>query len=94
MTKQIESTKDIYLAAAWMASGAKYEKVDKTDPRHQEFYFSSTNEEPTPDGSMVLVLKVVNMEEIKEQWVNAELMVNAVQFKEALQRMKSIIHSS
>lgn len=36
-----KTTSDIYLAAAFLASGAKLEKTDRTDPRHMEFTFSA-----------------------------------------------------
>ena len=37
----MKSTKDIYLAACWMALGAIYERTDKTDRKHMEFFFSA-----------------------------------------------------
>ena len=87
----MNSTKDIYLSALWMAMGAKFERVDRTDPRHQVFYFSESDV-PAPDGSRVLV--GIDLLDLEKQWVNKEIKVNAWEFKEAIQRMKSIIHSS
>lgn len=71
-------TKDIYLAAAIIALGGKYEGADKTEPRHMEFMFSD-------DG--------VNYDDIHTQWVNGTLKINAVAFKNAIQQMKSVVHS-
>ena len=90
------TTRDIYLAAAWMAMGAKYEGVDKTDPRHQEFTFSSTSSPHLPENQYdsITIEYEPDLEDIQKKWVNSDLMINAVDFKNAIQRMKSIIHSS
>jgi len=72
-------TKDIYLASIYIASGVEYLYADKTDIRHQEFVFK--------EGG-------VDTEKVKSEYINGTLMVNAVAFKEAIQRMKSEIHSS
>lgn len=86
----MKSTKDLYLAASYMALGAKYERTDKSDKRHMEFFFS-----PKPlfeTGTLSDTLKQ-DLDQIETDWVNGCVMVNAVQYKEALQRLKSIIHS-
>ena len=72
-------TKDIYLAAIYIALGVTYSHADKADPRHQEFIFDGDPEEA---------------ERIRSAYINATLEVNAVRFKEALQRMKAEIHSN
>ncbi|MHA2246911.1 MAG: DUF5659 domain-containing protein [Candidatus Hodarchaeales archaeon] len=77
--KTEKNTRDIYLAAVWMALGAKFIKADRTDPKHQVFYFESD---------------ALDFEDVEKQWTNAELTVNAIQFKDAIQRMKGIIYSS
>jgi len=84
------STKDIYLSAAWMALGAKFEKVDRTDPRHQEFFFSSGK----ADFTDLLAGEEIDLNEIEKQWANEDLRINAVHFKNALQRMKALVHSA
>jgi hypothetical protein len=89
----IKSTKDIYLSAAWLSLGAKYEKVDRTDPRHMEFFFSSGVDAVSTENGKLSVSREIDLENIENQWANAELMVNATKFKEALQRMKAIVHS-
>jgi len=73
-----KSTRDIYLAAVWMALGAKFVKADRTNIRHQIFHFKSD---------------AVDFDDVEKKWTNAELTVNAVQFKDAIQRMKGIIYS-
>jgi len=94
MNKQYK-TKDIYMAAILLALGAKLEKTDRTDPRHQEFEFSTpeTGIKET-DDKQVKVQSGLDFECIETAYANADLMVNAVAFKEAIQRMKSLIHSS
>jgi hypothetical protein len=90
----LKSTKDIYLSAAWLALGAKYERVDRSEPRHMEFFFSSGEDHVSePARGTLVIMRDVDLELIEKQWANAELVVNAVKFKEALQRMKSLVHS-
>lgn len=91
---KMKDTKDIYLAAIFLAMGAKYEKVDKTDQRHQVFYFSTDEDQVATPGSQIVVTRGVDFEMIEQQYANEELLINAVKFKQALQRMKSIVHSS
>lgn len=83
-------TKDIYLAAVMLALGAKLDHTDKSDPRHQEFHFS----EYEGKGPVDELLHSVDFEKVELDYANAKLEINAVKFKEALQRMKSIIHSN
>lgn len=95
------NTSDIYFAAAMLALGAKIDSVDKSDPKHMKFLvvqtqtlytFESVNIPGTENvvgGSVPL-----DFEYYETQWANGELMVNAVRYKDAIQRMKSIIHSS
>lgn len=73
------STRDFWLATFYIAAGGKYERADKTDLRHQVFHFSPV------DG--------VDYEQIKQDYINGTLLLNAVKVKEANQRMKSEIHS-
>jgi len=71
-------TRDIYLAAIYISLGVLYSHADKRDVRHQEFIFN---------GDVAIT------EKIRADYINGVLMVNAVKFKEAIQRMKSEIHS-
>ena len=84
----IKSTKDIYLAACWLALGAKLERTDKADRRHMEFHFSSHE-----FSSQILNGASLDLNKIETDWANGCVMVNAVQYKDALQRMKAVIHS-
>ena len=90
-TLKTKPTSDIYLAAAFSALGATLESVDKTDPRHMQFIFSprrittgelSSIEVPTQD-----------LDVIETQWVNKALLVNAVDYSEAIKRLKGVVHS-
>ena len=91
MTKKLSSTKTLGLAAAWASLGANYESVDRTDPKHQEFTFSP---KVVSTGELaVLTLPVQDLDFIESQWVNKTLVVNAVDYYDALVRLKSLIHS-
>jgi hypothetical protein len=93
---KMKSTKDLYLAACYMALGAKYEKSDKTDKRHIVFYFT-----PKPlfetgvlaEGTENAPIPAQDLDKIESDWANGCVLVNAIQYKDALQRLKSIIHS-
>lgn len=94
MKNKIETT-DIYFCAALLALGSKLDKVDKTDKKHMKFYlaidgykFDSENLPETPSTSQP------DLEQYETAWANGALLVNAVAFKDAIQRMKSVIHSS
>lgn len=89
-------TTDIYLCAALMSLGAKLDGVDKSDPKHMQFtlirdgyIFESSN---LPDGSAV-VSHQATLDTYEKQWANEELMVNAIKYKDAIQRIKSVVHS-
>ena len=93
-----KETTDIYFTSAMLALGAKLENVDRSDPRHMVFTISK---EPIPFRSEPLASAVIsggattniNLEHYEKEWANGVLMINAVQFKDAIQRMKSIIHT-
>lgn len=96
-------TTDIYLASALLALGAKIESTDKTDLRHIKFSlvkespdytFKSENLPELGDGISERKLVPVGLDEYETQWANGTLMINAVAFKNAIQQMKSVIHSS
>lgn len=88
----MNSTKDIYLAATWLALGARHERTDKTDERHMEFFFSP---KPLFETGVLSGTPVdgQDLEKIEGDWVNGCVMVNAVKYKDALQRLKAVIHS-
>jgi hypothetical protein len=95
MKNKIETT-DVYLTAALLTLGAKLEGTDKSDPRHMKFTivpnepsFQSENIPAYPAGAKM----PIDLEFYENQWANGVLVLNAVQFKDAIQRMKSVIHS-
>lgn len=97
MKNKIETT-DIYFCAALLALGSKLENVDKTDPRHMKFTVSRNGYEFQSVNLHNAVTDTIasfqaDLEYYEKQWANGELMINAIQFKEAIQRMKSVVHS-
>jgi len=87
-------TKDIYFASALSAIGAELVGVDKTDPRHMEFEFSSEKLFDSPilrdavkDGI------VYTLDDYEIRWANGVFPINAVAYADAIKRMKSIVHS-
>jgi len=82
-------TSDVYLASACLALGYKLETVNRTDPRHMQFEFSSTIQ----TGALGELSKL-ELDEVEVKWANRSLLVNAFDFAEAIKRMKSLIHSS
>ena len=81
MTENTKNTKRLYVAAAYIACGARLANVDKTDPLHMEFTFS--------DGKDMKL----TLDEIETQWGDGSLMVKATDYAEAITRMLSIVHS-
>ena len=101
-----KATTDIYFAAVLLASGAKLEKTDRTDPRHMVFHFSSPMRVLPPalagavDTGFVSVVQatlkqepLIDLEKLEVEWVNQSLSINAYQLCEAVKRMKSIVHT-
>lgn len=89
----MKSTKNIKLAAAYLALGAKHEKTDKTDPRNMEFFFSpKTFDSPILEEATKNV-DVQNLDAVESAWTNKTLIVNAYEYADAYERIKSIIHS-
>jgi hypothetical protein len=78
------STKDIYLAAALLCTGASLEDTVRDDPRHMRFEFSC-------DSDMASIL---NFEQVERDYNNGKLMVSASKYAESIRKMKSIIHST
>lgn len=83
-------TSDIYLAAALLSLGARLDDVDKSDTRHMKFTLVSI---APPFESSHLQKACLDLEDPENAWANGSLMVNATNFKDAIQRMKSVIHS-
>lgn len=92
-------TKSMWLAAALISKGAELVHTDKTDPRHMEFHliqvqpeFSSEILKKAAENSQ-LVPKIPALSDYENQWANGSLMVNAAKYADAIQRLKSVIHS-
>lgn len=93
-------TSDIYFAAALLSFGGEVVSTDRTDVSHIKFTvslkassikFSSENlPEPPVDEEYDASI----METCKKLWANGKLLVNAVDYKNALQRIRTLIHSS
>lgn len=86
-----KKTTDLYLASALSALGAILENVDKTDPRHMIFEFAPRK---VSTGELAKIdLPTQDLDAIERDWANQILVVNAVQYSEAIKRLKSIVHS-
>lgn len=90
------TTSDIYFCAALLSLGAKLENTDKSDPRHMQFtvipneyHFQSENLPSKPSGDYL----PIDLEYYENEWANGTLCGNLINFKDAIQRMKSVIHS-
>jgi hypothetical protein len=81
----------IGLAAAVMALGAEYNRTDKTDPRKMVFYFVIPDDKA--DMEKYFGNLKFDFESVERAWTNGTLMVNALRFSDALQRLKSVVHS-
>ncbi len=88
-------TSDVSLAAAFLALGYKLSGVDRFNPRHMVFEFES---DLAPLRTMVnesaKAVHIPSIKDVETAWANRTLMVNAVDYSEAMKRMKSLIHSS
>lgn len=83
-------TSDIYFAALLLSVGAKLDKVDRTDPRHMEFYFTP----PVPTSPPGTPLPpAMDLDDLENQWINNTHRGLSFDYAEAIKRMKSVIHS-
>lgn len=88
-TTEVKTTKDLYLAAAFLAMGAKYEGADRTDPKNMEFKFSPK----TTDSASLPSITVQNLDDIEKQWINETLVISATKYANAIKKMKSLVHT-
>ena len=98
MKTKINSS-DIYFVAALLTTGAKIESVDRTDPRHIKFNVTipepvmTFTSENLPMGTS-LMGTLNGLELYENQWANGVFMVNAISYKNAIQQVKTLIHST
>ncbi len=93
------TTSDIYFVAALLTTGAKIESVDRSDPRHIRFdvfqpdlTYNFQSESLPVGGSMTAALN--GLEFYENLWVNGNMMVNAIHYKNAIQQVKTLIHTT
>lgn len=91
MENKEKSTKDLDLAAAYLAVGATYVRADRTNPKNIEFYFSPRTASTGAIASLNIPTQDLNT--IETEWTNETLIVNAVKYAQAYKRLKGIIHS-
>jgi len=90
-----KSTKDLDLAAAYLAVGAEYVRADKSNPKNIEFYFAprEISKQSTIGAIATLHIPTQDLDRVEAEWTNETLVVNAVKYAQALKRLKGIIHS-
>jgi hypothetical protein len=88
-----KTTSDIYFAAALLSMGGKISSVDKSDERHMKFTIAQDHSE-----FKTLVANPaqnpIDFDAMERMWANGTMVVNAVAYKNSIQQMKSVIHSS
>ena len=84
-------TSTLGLAAAAISLGAKYSRADKSDKRRIIFYLTVPEDKTGLDRYFGKYR--FNFEEVETAWMNRTLEVNAYEIVNALQDLKSVIHS-
>jgi hypothetical protein len=79
------------LAAAVKSLGAEFVRVDKSDSRRMIFYFVIPKD--TLDLERYFGNLKFDFSSVEIQWTNGNLQVNARRYFEALQDLKSVIHT-
>ena len=79
------------LAAAVKALGGEFVRVDKSDSRRMIFYFTIPKD--TYDIEKYFGNLKFDFSAVEIQWTNGNLQVNARRYFEALQDLKSVIHT-
>jgi hypothetical protein len=83
MDEKTLNTADMYLAALLLSSDFSLIDVNRSDPKHIRFCFSSC------DGTEEPVL-----EDVVREYTNGTMMVNASRYVESIRKIKSLIHAS
>jgi hypothetical protein len=74
-------TRNFYLAAAYMTLGAKYIEMtidDVNSPGRKTFHFSGE----------------IDFTQVKKDFANCTLMINASRYADCIRNLKSILHGS
>lgn len=88
-TEVTKKTRDLYLAAAFLALGAEYVGADRTDSKNMEFIFK-----PKMSSSPNLPsYPVQDLDKVEAEWINETLLINATAYSAAIKRMKSLVHT-
>lgn len=92
MTKDYEwGTSVLGVAAAVKALGAEYVRTDRTNTRSMVFYFC-VPEDPSHLDKILGQLHFT-FDEVERDYTNGKLKVDAKAYYQALQDLKSVIHS-
>lgn len=89
VTATKKTTRDLYLAAAFLALGAKYEGADRSDPKNMEFIFTPK----TSTSESLPKMDVQDLDRIEAEWINETLIIKATDYAAAIKRMKSLVHT-
>jgi len=93
MTDRIEwGTSSLGIAASVLALGADYVRTDKTDHRRMVFYFAVPNDKAHIER--YLGNFKFDFELVEREYTNGNLWVDAKRLVQAMQDLKSVIHSS
>jgi len=87
-------TSDIYFVAALLTLGAKIDETDKTDPRHIKFTVVQELTETGFASPSIPANVGVDFEYYEKLWANGQMVVNALSFKNAIQQVRTLIHST
>lgn len=90
----MKKTSALNMAAAFLAKGAVLVGTDKADPKHMVFCLEVPKqpEEVLPE-KVSEKIDEASLDAWETQWANDTLMVHARRYSEALQTLKSIVHS-
>ncbi len=78
-----------------LSLGASLDETDKTDFKHMKFVLSLNGYSFQTLATNVVnaTVTAIDFDYYEREWANETLMVNGVKYKNALQRLKTVIHS-